>query len=83
MNTNLRFPLPRHEELKKQVRPLVTPLVNRHVAAAVEAVTEAFSNADYQAGNGLNSYGTSSNDYYFAEANVETGEFRLFANVEK
>jgi hypothetical protein len=82
MITDFKFPLPKDSVLREQLRPVIKSLLGTEDKDALEAATHAFSNADSMAGNGM----ASSSDYtvgqYLAAANVDSGELKLYKNVE-
>lgn len=88
MKTKIKFGmLPETRELlvKEAINILLNGYSKEQKQDAIDAVCNAFHSADNAAGNGMFSYSdyTSKVGYFRADANIDTGEFHLYQNVEK
>ena len=86
MTTNIRFPS-RSEDVHKEVIGLVEKLLGgqaleSEIREATEAVVGAFHTADTLAGSGMSNTARLMVGNFYATANIDTGEFFLYRNVE-
>jgi hypothetical protein len=85
MNTSIRFPTTK-EKVRQEITLLVPKMLGEQPmdkeAAAVRAVCDAFRMADCAEIFGMDDSGYGRNGDFYATANIDTGEFQLYRNVE-
>lgn len=86
MNTPIRFPS-RSEVVQQVVVGLVEQLLGGQaletdIMDATRAISDAFHSADCQAGNGNGGMGTATVREFYAIANIDTGEFKLYREIK-
>ena len=81
MKTNIRaFTSP--DEMRSEIlRVIPFKRLGSITNDALDAVVQAFKESDGNAGNGHTSHGTARIGSYFAQTNINTGEFDLYENV--
>jgi hypothetical protein len=86
MNTSIRFPSD-GEKVRREVIGLVEKMLGGQAAEseiqeATRAVCDAFHSADCMAGSGIGHTSNSWSGNFYAYADIDTGRFQLYKNVE-